>query len=120
MTWGLRIASSTQIAPHYPSTAGPGLLHVVVGPLCVFSAYICTGSMASVTLGGFILACGGLAKDSDKTNPRTCGKYDPTSDVWLPMARMNRGVDHAAAGTDGVKMCVACMWLGWIEGLICQ
>ena len=62
------------------------------------------GSVSAVAIGSHVYACGGLATRSTPNNPKTCGKYDPEQDHWLPMRRMIRGVNHAAAGTDGTKM----------------
>ena len=61
------------------------------------------GSMSVAAISGMIYACGGLGGSSNKNG---CAMYDPGGGGWTRKASMLRGVDHAAAGTDGEKLYV--------------
>lgn len=65
----------------------------------------CVGSVAAVVIDDVIHACGGIDW-RDSGNQRGCGRYDPRSEAWHGMRKLNVGVDHAAAGTDGNRMYV--------------
>jgi N-acetylneuraminic acid mutarotase len=79
--------------------------------------YVVEGSVSAVTLDGKILACSGLfhrgpneeylgTNGDAGVNPTDCFQYDPSTQGWSRFASMLVGVDHAASGTDGVKMYV--------------
>ena len=59
---------------------------------------------AARTDDGNIYVCGGL-DGTNHRNPRDCYVYTPgASSPWRQIRSMIRGVDHAATGTDGVKV----------------
>ena len=62
---------------------------------------VAEGSLCTAEIGGKIYACGGLGGG---TNPDSCFMYEPSSGSWSSKTDMLRGVDHAATGTDGIKM----------------
>ena len=68
------------------------------------------GSVATVAMGGVIYACSGLVHDNNLglwVNPTDCARWDPAGGAgWAPVAPIPRGVNHAAAGTDGARMYV--------------
>ncbi|PSC70620.1 N-acetylneuraminate epimerase [Micractinium conductrix] len=65
------------------------------------------GSAATAFIGGKVYLCGGILQATDDTTDK-CARYDPASDSWDERVKpMPRGVNHAAAATDGKLMYVA-------------
>jgi len=61
------------------------------------------GSMAAVTIDGWVYGCGGLMRSHVS---RDCAKYSVAHNKWQKVKNMRFPVHHAAAGTDGEKMYV--------------
>ena len=69
------------------------------------------GSVASVVIGGKIYVAGGIvgSTSSNGSGSGTTNKaavFDPVTNKWTSIAPMPRGVNHAAAATDGGKLWV--------------
>jgi N-acetylneuraminic acid mutarotase len=57
-------------------------------------------SSSSALINGEVYVCGGIVGSNTVTD---CGKYDPVTDTWTPIASMIDGRNHAASATDGVN-----------------
>ncbi|KAG2438929.1 hypothetical protein HYH02_010723 [Chlamydomonas schloesseri] len=77
-----------------------------VGPALPFA----TGAGTAVAIGRSIYYCGGLRSESivnaSNTPVTDCARYDVDTGNWTMIRPMPFGVQHAAAGTDGVRMWV--------------